>query len=474
MAENWADNVKKYVADADDAVIAAIVRYCGIALRNRDSSLVSMSDPTETGRVRENFLKKKLGLTHTDEELDAGIQAVGQRMKGENFKNRVTVYYLLLEHFGEMAKFGGVAKAAGAVAGAGAAAAGAVGLASLGGSSNDAPAKADDADAASATGSVKDAAASVTEKAGDAAGAVAGAAGAAVAGVAGAAAAAGGLAKDAASSAADVVGDAAGAVTGAAGAAVAGAAGVAAAAGGLAKDAASSAVGDAAGAVTGAAGAALAGVTGAASSTVNALTGGGGDGHSGYAADDGEGGGSKWLLWLLLLALLAFLAWWLLAGPHGCSNRDAGMTPAEPAAAASTAAAPALPAALASAPAEGQVTIPSGAGVTTEMRDGKPVVKVYFATGKTDVVPDFAPAAAALKDYLAANAGSTLQVSGYNDPTGNAALNAELSKKRAQAVKADLVKAGIGDETVALVKPENTTDATVDKAAARRVEVTVK
>ena len=70
MAEDWAANVRKYVPDADDGIIAGIVRYCGIALQKRDSSLVSFTDPAETGRVRENFLKKKLGLTIVTEKVD--------------------------------------------------------------------------------------------------------------------------------------------------------------------------------------------------------------------------------------------------------------------------------------------------------------------------------------------------------------------------------------------------------------------
>ena len=102
MAEDWAANVKKYVPDADDDIIAGIVRYCGIALQKRDSSLVSFTDPAETGRVRENFLKKKLGLTDPDADLDAAIAGVGEKMKGENFRNRVTVYYLLADHFADL------------------------------------------------------------------------------------------------------------------------------------------------------------------------------------------------------------------------------------------------------------------------------------------------------------------------------------------------------------------------------------
>ena len=47
MAEDWYADVKKYVPGADTNVVAAIVRYCGIALQNRDSSLVSFSDPAE-------------------------------------------------------------------------------------------------------------------------------------------------------------------------------------------------------------------------------------------------------------------------------------------------------------------------------------------------------------------------------------------------------------------------------------------
>lgn len=107
MTEDWSQDVRKYVPDADEGVIAAIVRHCGIALQNRDSSLVSFADQTELDRVRENYLKKKLGLSAPDSELDASIAAVGERMKADRTKNRVTVYYLLAEHFRKLSVFGG-------------------------------------------------------------------------------------------------------------------------------------------------------------------------------------------------------------------------------------------------------------------------------------------------------------------------------------------------------------------------------
>lgn len=106
MAEDWAVDVKKYAPQADAKAIAGIVRYCGIALQNKDSSLVSFSDKDEIARVRENFLKKKLGLTSSDADLDKAVGAVAATMKDDRTKNRVTVYYLLADRFGKLATFG--------------------------------------------------------------------------------------------------------------------------------------------------------------------------------------------------------------------------------------------------------------------------------------------------------------------------------------------------------------------------------
>ena len=106
MAEDWSADVRKYVPDADPSVIAGIVRYCGIALQKRDSSLVSITDKNEVARIRTNFLKKKLALTDPDVDLDKAIKAVGDSMKADRSKNRVTVYYLLAQHFGKLSVFG--------------------------------------------------------------------------------------------------------------------------------------------------------------------------------------------------------------------------------------------------------------------------------------------------------------------------------------------------------------------------------
>jgi hypothetical protein len=97
--------VKKYVPEADAQAIAGIIKYCGIALQSKDASLVSFTDKAEVARVRDNFLKKKLGLTVADEDLNKAIAAVGDKMKADRTRNRVTVYYLLAEHFGKLSLF---------------------------------------------------------------------------------------------------------------------------------------------------------------------------------------------------------------------------------------------------------------------------------------------------------------------------------------------------------------------------------
>jgi hypothetical protein len=105
MAQDWSADIKKYASNAEEKAIAGIVRYCGIALQKRDSSLVSFTDKEEVARVRENFLKKKLGLTNSDTELDQAIMAIAGKMQGDHTRNRVTVYYLLAEHFGKLPTF---------------------------------------------------------------------------------------------------------------------------------------------------------------------------------------------------------------------------------------------------------------------------------------------------------------------------------------------------------------------------------
>jgi len=105
MSHDWAANVKEYVPHANEAAIGGIVRHLGIALHSMDASFVACTDKAERDRIRDSFLKKKLGLTISDGELDRGITDICQQMHDERDKPRVTFYYLLAEKFGKLAMF---------------------------------------------------------------------------------------------------------------------------------------------------------------------------------------------------------------------------------------------------------------------------------------------------------------------------------------------------------------------------------
>lgn len=96
------------------------------------------------------------------------------------------------------------------------------------------------------------------------------------------------------------------------------------------------------------------------------------------------------------------------------------------------------------------------------------VVKFYFASGSADVA---AGANEALADVVKGVAeGKKAVVSGFHDDTGGAALNAELAKQRALAVRDALMALGVAEGSIELKKPEQML-ASGNNAEARRVEV---
>ena len=97
-------NVREYAPQASEAHVNAIVKYCGITLRNTDSALVSSTDPKELATVRDGFAAKKLGLSA--EAADAGIARVVGKMKGVNRKSRITFCYLLADTTDKLGKLG--------------------------------------------------------------------------------------------------------------------------------------------------------------------------------------------------------------------------------------------------------------------------------------------------------------------------------------------------------------------------------
>lgn len=106
MAEHdYAGDIRRYTPHVEEACVKAVMKHLGIALKGRDSSLVACTDKTERDRIRDHFLKKKLGLTHADAELDKSIVETCQRMAADQDKRRVTFYYLLAEKYGKLGEF---------------------------------------------------------------------------------------------------------------------------------------------------------------------------------------------------------------------------------------------------------------------------------------------------------------------------------------------------------------------------------
>lgn len=97
---DYSPDIKKYTKNVDDAAVQAIVKYCGIALRNKDSATVAGTDPSELATVRDGFAAKKLGLPADVAEL--AIAKVVEMMKGDRSKSRVTFYYLLADVTGTL------------------------------------------------------------------------------------------------------------------------------------------------------------------------------------------------------------------------------------------------------------------------------------------------------------------------------------------------------------------------------------
>jgi outer membrane protein OmpA-like peptidoglycan-associated protein len=110
------------------------------------------------------------------------------------------------------------------------------------------------------------------------------------------------------------------------------------------------------------------------------------------------------------------------------------------------------------------VVVPEGASINVV--DG--VVNFYFATGSADLAPGAAEALATV--IKGVEGGRRAQVSGFHDTTGDATVNEELAKLRAQTVRDVLIGLGVPAAKVDLQKPA-VSAGTGSDAQARRVEV---
>lgn len=156
-------------------------------------------------------------------------------------------------------------------------------------------------------------------------------------------------------------------------------------------------------------------------------------------------------LGVVLLLIVGLLGWLTMRG-----GKPPAAEPAVVAAAAATAVA--TPA------------IAGGDGFVDAPLTGAIAGTFFFAVGKDELPADAPATLGAIKQ--AAGSGKKLLISGFHDATGDAALNAELAKNRAKAVRAALQAQGIAPERTALRKPESTTGDGSSQEA-RRVEVRI-
>jgi outer membrane protein OmpA-like peptidoglycan-associated protein len=97
---------------------------------------------------------------------------------------------------------------------------------------------------------------------------------------------------------------------------------------------------------------------------------------------------------------------------------------------------------------------------------------VYFAVGKAELPAEATAAVAAIKQAATATPTKKLLISGFHDATGDAAINAELAKNRAKAMRSALQAEGVAPERTVMRKPESTTGDGSNQEA-RRVEVRI-
>jgi len=98
MDKKYLEDIKKYDKKPDTELVEALYRRLAGALARKDARLVAFSDAKEVGRVRRNFVMARLGIT-SKTKADEAIMMVAEKMKKDRTKSRLTVYYLLTQHF---------------------------------------------------------------------------------------------------------------------------------------------------------------------------------------------------------------------------------------------------------------------------------------------------------------------------------------------------------------------------------------
>jgi hypothetical protein len=91
---------KKLGLNISDDLITKVVIGLGPSVYNKNSELIACGKASELETIKNSFLKKKLGLTNDDAELDSAIQETCKKLGSSNrVKKRVHMYALLTMKF---------------------------------------------------------------------------------------------------------------------------------------------------------------------------------------------------------------------------------------------------------------------------------------------------------------------------------------------------------------------------------------
>ncbi len=102
-----------------------------------------------------------------------------------------------------------------------------------------------------------------------------------------------------------------------------------------------------------------------------------------------------------------------------------------------------------------------------------PLANFYFEVDQSELPVAREGSLESVIEYLMANPTAVATVSGFHDPTGDAARNEELARNRAMTVRDAMMAAGVPEAQIDMVKPVVTTGGG-DLAEARRVEVAIR
>ncbi len=102
LIAKYADDLKnKCSMNADMDLLTKVTIGCGPSIYNADAATVSGSDQSELDTVKNNFVKKKLGV-NSDSDADKAIAKVMDKYGQSNRnKYRAVVYYMLTKELGK-------------------------------------------------------------------------------------------------------------------------------------------------------------------------------------------------------------------------------------------------------------------------------------------------------------------------------------------------------------------------------------